>query len=133
MTVPNAISLKGNDSLQINIYILQNSSKIQVLSKMTKSTSLKSNVLQFLMFMFCFIIFQGPRDVKTFVDLLSISAGESDYEADRVSCLHTCCVVFEPIIFHLDETSGPEEIISACETIRNSLERDPDILNKLVS
>ena len=75
----------------------------------------------------------GPRDVKTFVDLLSISAGESDYERDRVACLHTCCLEFEPIIFHLNEKSGPKDIISSCEKILAVLEKDPDIMDKLVS
>ena len=75
----------------------------------------------------------GLRDVKTFVDLLSISAGENDYDADRVSCLHNVCMGFEPIIFHLSEKSGPEEIISACEKIMDVLKNDQDILKKLVS
>ena len=67
------------------------------------------------------------------MDLLSISVGESDYERDRVACLHTCCLEFEPIIFHLNERSGPKEIISSCKKILVVLKKDPDIINKLVS
>ena len=67
------------------------------------------------------------------MDLLSISAGESDYEADRVSCLHTVCLGFEPIIFHLNQHSGPVELIDRCKDVLKETERDPTLPDKLVS
>ena len=70
--------------------------------------------------------------MKTFVDLLSISAGETDYEADRVSCLHTVCLAFEPIIFQLKRKSGPVELINGCESILTKVDQDPNLLEKLV-
>ena len=72
------------------------------------------------------------RDVKTFVDLLSISAGESDFEADRVSCLHTVCLEFEPIIFKLDAKAGPVELIECCEIVLEKVKKDPTLINKMV-
>ena len=73
------------------------------------------------------------REVKTFVDLLSISAGESDFEADRVSCLHTVCLEFEPIIFKLDVKSGPVELINCCKEIVDKTSKERKLLKKLVS
>ena len=72
------------------------------------------------------------KEVKTFVDLLSISAGESDFEADRVSCLHTVCLEFEPIIFKLDINSGPFELIKCCREISEKVKNDGKLLDKLV-
>ena len=71
--------------------------------------------------------------MKTFVDLLSISAGESDFEADRVSCLHTVCLEFEPIIFKLKVESGPIELIDCCKMIMEKAAKDPTLFDKLVS
>ena len=71
--------------------------------------------------------------MKTFVDLLSISVGESDFEADRVSCLHTVCLEFEPVIFKLDEDSGPVQLIKCCKEIIDKTSKDTQLLDKLVS
>ena len=78
------------------------------------------------------LLFLDLREVKTFVDLLSISAGDSDFEADRVSCLHTVCLEFEPIIFKLDEDSGPIQLIKCCKEVIDKTSKDPQLLEKLV-
>lgn len=70
--------------------------------------------------------------MKTFVDLLSISAGESDYEADRVSCLHTVCLEFEAIIFKLDDESGPFQLIESCKVVLDKAKKDRTLFEKLV-
>eukprot|EP00794_Sanderia_malayensis_P006458 gene6457-7190_t len=72
------------------------------------------------------------RDVKTFVDLMSISAGESDYEADRISNLHTVCLSYEPIIFDLPVSSGPDDLIKRCSTVLDGIEKDPTLPKKLL-
>ena len=38
--------------------------------------------------------------------MMSIAAGETDYEVDRVACFEASCLAFSPIIFNLNETSG---------------------------
>ena len=67
------------------------------------------------------------------MELLSISAGESDYEADRVSCLHTVCLELEPIIFQLDLQWGPVKLVECFKGILDKTAKDPTLLKKLVS
>ncbi len=63
---------------------------------------------------------------------MSISAGESDYEADRISCLHTVCLAFQPIIFQLASDSGPAELIDRCKDVLKEIHKDPTLPEKLV-
>jgi len=74
--------------------------------------------------------FEGFKEVKTFLDLLSASPRESDYEADRVSCLHTVFLEFEPII-NLGVKSGPVELIDCCKTMFDKVVKDQKLSNKL--
>lgn len=64
---------------------------------------------------------------------MSIAAGESDYEVDRVACFEATCQAFAPIIFELDEDSGYAEFDNACRKTSDYFLSDPDIIEKLVS
>ena len=62
-------------------------------------------------------VYKGREEVKTLVDLAMMSAGESDIETDRVSCLHTTALGFAPFIFDLDKSAGLGQLIDVCERV----------------
>ena len=70
--------------------------------------------------------------MKVFVEMMSIAAGEYDYEVDRVACFEASCLAFSPMIFELEIESGFTELYSACEKTAESLNEDPKIIDKLV-
>jgi len=65
--------------------------------------------------------------------MMSIAAGESDYEVDRVAYFEACCQAFSPIIFNLNRDSGFKEFEEACQMTACALKEDPSIIDKLVS
>ena len=61
-----------------------------------------------------------------------MSAGESDIETDRVSCVHTTALGFAPFIFDLEKETSFWELISTCESVWREIEKDRSLLEKLV-
>lgn len=70
--------------------------------------------------------------MKTLVDLAMMSAGESDIETDRVSCLHTTALGFAPFIFDLDKCAGLSQLIDVCERVWEEIEGNDLLPVKLV-
>ena len=68
-----------------------------------------------------------------FVDLAMISAGEEDLEIDRISCMHTSCLGFGPLIFRYRQEHGFNELIKLCEPVWQAVSANPSITQKLVS
>ena len=64
--------------------------------------------------------------------MLSIAAGENDYEVDRVAFFEASCQAFSPILFDLRQESGFEEFEAACKKTAESLHKDPKMIEKLV-
>ena len=62
-----------------------------------------------------------------------MSAGESDMETDRVSCLHTTALGFAPFVFDLRDHFGFTELMETCEKVWEELDRDETLPKKLVS
>ena len=77
-------------------------------------------------------LFTGAQELKVLVDLAIISAGETDMETDRITCLHTSCLGFAPLIFDLKEEFGFDELMEGCEPIWSAVESDPNLPRKLV-
>ena len=75
---------------------------------------------------------QDPKEVKTFVDLMSSAAGESDLEVKRVTCFEASCQAFAPIIFDLDDKSGFEDLFDSCQKVLATKENDKGIKEKLI-
>lgn len=75
---------------------------------------------------------KDPKEVKTFVDLMSIAAGESDLEVKRVACFEASCQAFSPILFDLDAQSGFVSLVIACNKVLTAKVIDPDIKEKLI-
>ena len=66
------------------------------------------------------------------MDLAIISAGETDMETARITCLHTSCLGFAPLIFDLKSSFGFDELIKTCEPVCNAVDADPSLPAKLV-
>ncbi|XP_065678749.1 E3 ubiquitin-protein ligase rnf213-alpha isoform X5 [Hydra vulgaris] len=74
---------------------------------------------------------KDPKEVKVFVEIMSIAAGETDYEVDRVKCFEACCLAFSHIIFDLNEKSGFKDLLEACEHTQKIILNDSEIFKKL--
>ena len=83
--------------------------------------------------MFNVSLFPDQQELKVFVDLAMISAGESDLEIDRISSLHTSCLGFGSLIYQLKPNHGFQEVMDLCKTVWQSVEANPTLPKKLVS
>ena len=68
-----------------------------------------------------------------FVDLAMISAGEDDMEIDRISFMHTSCLGFGSLIFHLKPDDGFRELMEHCKPVLETVNANPTLAEKLVS
>ena len=66
------------------------------------------------------------------VDLAIISAGETDMETTRITCLHTSCLGFAPLIFDLKPSFGFDDLMRTCEPVWTAVDADPTLPTKLV-
>ena len=73
------------------------------------------------------------QELKVFVDLAMISAGEDDMEIDKISCMHTSCLGFGSLIFGYHENLGFKELMELCEPVWQAVDSNPSINQKLVS
>ncbi|XP_048870948.1 E3 ubiquitin-protein ligase rnf213-beta [Brienomyrus brachyistius] len=70
-------------------------------------------------------------DLKVFVDLASISAGENDSEIDRVACFHDAVTGYGSLIYSLPSTAGFKEFMDCVQPVWEALERDTKLPQKL--
>ncbi|XP_021363650.1 E3 ubiquitin-protein ligase rnf213-alpha-like, partial [Mizuhopecten yessoensis] len=73
----------------------------------------------------------GLKELKVFVDLASISAGEGDIEIDKVRCLHSATTGYAPLIFNLTDDIGYKDFLKKCEMVWKELDADPNLPKKL--
>ncbi|KAK3585587.1 hypothetical protein CHS0354_036774 [Potamilus streckersoni] len=74
----------------------------------------------------------GLKELKVFVDLASISAGEGDIEIAKVNCLHAATTGYASLIFDLDKHSGYKELLDKCQVLWKELKADPNLPKKLL-
>ncbi|XP_063404431.1 E3 ubiquitin-protein ligase rnf213-alpha-like [Mytilus trossulus] len=74
----------------------------------------------------------GLKELKVFVDLASISAGEGDYEIDKVNCLHSATTGYSPLIFSLNQDCDAAVFLHRCEEVWKELKADSKLPKKLV-
>ena len=53
-------------------------------------------------------------------------------ETTRITCLHTSCLGFAPLIFDLQPSFGFDELMRTCEPVWSALDADPTLPKKLV-
>ncbi|XP_053146867.1 E3 ubiquitin-protein ligase RNF213-like isoform X2 [Hemicordylus capensis] len=71
------------------------------------------------------------NELKVFVDLASISAGENDMDVDRVACFHDAVLGYSSLFYELKQESGFEEFMKRLEKLWKALESDPNLAKKL--
>ncbi|XP_029934003.1 E3 ubiquitin-protein ligase rnf213-beta [Myripristis murdjan] len=70
-------------------------------------------------------------DVKVFVDLASISAGENDTEIDQVACFHDAVMGYGPLLYSLPPTAGFDEFMKCARLVWDTQRRDQKLPDKL--
>ena len=75
----------------------------------------------------------GPQELKVFVDLAMISAGESDQEIDRISFMHTSCLGFGSLIFGLETDHGFQQLMDLCQPVWQAVQANRNLPDQLVS
>lgn len=71
-------------------------------------------------------------DVKVYVELASISAGENDKEIDQVACFHDAVTGYAPLLFTLTSRDGFEEFMKCARQVWDTQSRDKRLPDKLV-
>ncbi|XP_078081837.1 E3 ubiquitin-protein ligase rnf213-beta [Mustelus asterias] len=74
---------------------------------------------------------EDTNELKVFVDLASISAGENDLDVDRVACFHDAVLGYSSVLFELKPNAGFTDFMSCLQKLWNALDNDQDLSKKL--
>ncbi|XP_063403574.1 E3 ubiquitin-protein ligase rnf213-alpha-like [Mytilus trossulus] len=74
----------------------------------------------------------GLKELKVFVNLASISAGEGDMEIDKVNCLYSATNGYAPLIFNLDIHCNTKSLLDKCQEVWRELSENPELPRKLI-
>ncbi|XP_053426621.1 E3 ubiquitin-protein ligase RNF213 isoform X2 [Nycticebus coucang] len=75
---------------------------------------------------------EGITELKVFVDLASISAGENDIDVDRVACFHDAVQGYAPLLYKLDSKAGFLVFMEHLEDLWKALDSDQHLPTKLL-
>uniref|UniRef100_A0A8C1VT74 RING-type E3 ubiquitin transferase n=1 Tax=Cyprinus carpio TaxID=7962 RepID=A0A8C1VT74_CYPCA len=82
---------------------------------------------------FIFNMFQlGLKDLKVFMELATISAGENDADIDRLASFETVVMGYGPLLYSLPKHAGFEEFIDCAKQVWDILDKDKKLVDKLV-
>ncbi|XP_067673877.1 E3 ubiquitin-protein ligase rnf213-alpha-like [Haliotis asinina] len=73
----------------------------------------------------------GVKELKVFVDLAFISAGEEPMEIHKVNCFHSATTGYAPLIFNTPKNADYDTFLRNCELVWQELRSDEDLPNKL--
>ncbi|XP_077886537.1 E3 ubiquitin-protein ligase RNF213-like isoform X3 [Ictidomys tridecemlineatus] len=73
----------------------------------------------------------GITELQVFVDLASISAGESDIDVDRVACFHDAVQGYASLLYKLDKKAGFSEFMEQLRELWKALQNDSHLPRKL--
>ncbi|XP_069050628.1 E3 ubiquitin-protein ligase rnf213-alpha isoform X2 [Lepisosteus oculatus] len=71
------------------------------------------------------------NELKVFVDLASISAGENDLDVDRVACFHDAVLGYSSILYDLKPDTGFSAFKDALKKLWKAFDNDPNLPKKL--
>ncbi|XP_075296696.1 E3 ubiquitin-protein ligase RNF213 isoform X2 [Opisthocomus hoazin] len=71
------------------------------------------------------------NELKVFVDLASISAGENDMDVDRVACFHDAVHGYSSLLYELRQESGFEDFMRCLKKLWRALDSDENLPKKL--
>lgn len=75
----------------------------------------------------------GLKDLKVFMELATISAGENDADIDRLASFETVVMGYGPLLYSLPKHAGFEEFIDCAKQVWDILDKDKKLVDKLVS
>uniref|UniRef100_A0A803XP10 RING-type E3 ubiquitin transferase n=1 Tax=Meleagris gallopavo TaxID=9103 RepID=A0A803XP10_MELGA len=71
------------------------------------------------------------NELKVFVDLASISAGENDMDVDRVACFHDTVHGYSSLLYELSQESGFIDFMCCLKKLWRALDTDENLPKKL--
>ncbi|XP_043106269.1 E3 ubiquitin-protein ligase rnf213-alpha-like isoform X2 [Puntigrus tetrazona] len=71
------------------------------------------------------------NELKVFVDLASISAGENDLDVDRVACFHDAVLGYSSMLYDLKPEAGFMHFKEMLKKLWKALDNDPNLPKKL--
>ncbi|XP_074900257.1 E3 ubiquitin-protein ligase RNF213 isoform X2 [Buteo buteo] len=74
---------------------------------------------------------KGTNELKVFVDLASISAGENDMDVDRVACFHDTVHGYSSLLYELRPESGFKDFMHCLGKLWRALDSDENLPKKL--
>ncbi|WAR07197.1 R213A-like protein [Mya arenaria] len=75
----------------------------------------------------------GQKELKVFVDLAMMSAGEEPMNIAKVQCLHSAVLGYSPLIFDLDETTcNHKSLLDKCNVVWKELAANPNLPEQLL-
>ncbi|KAM5272726.1 E3 ubiquitin-protein ligase RNF213 [Ctenodactylus gundi] len=74
---------------------------------------------------------EGINELKVFVDLASISAGENDIDVDRVACFHDAVQGYAPLLYDLDKAMDFQAFMDHLQELWKALDSDQHLPQKL--
>ncbi|RVE59876.1 hypothetical protein OJAV_G00193340 [Oryzias javanicus] len=74
---------------------------------------------------------RSMSDLKVYVDLASISAGENDREIDQVACFHDAVMGYAPLLYSLSPPAGFEDFMKCAQLVWDAHSRDEKLPDKL--
>ncbi|KAA0724979.1 E3 ubiquitin-protein ligase rnf213-beta [Triplophysa tibetana] len=74
---------------------------------------------------------ESLKDLKTFIDLATIPAGENDVDIDRIANFESAVMGYSPLLYSLQNRAGFEEFIICVHQVWDALDKDEKLMDKL--
>ncbi|XP_052215091.1 E3 ubiquitin-protein ligase rnf213-alpha-like isoform X2 [Dreissena polymorpha] len=72
------------------------------------------------------------EELKVFIDLAMMSAGDEPINIGKVQCLHSAVTGYSPLIFELDANSSYTQLLDKCKTVWKELQTNPELPNQII-
>jgi len=79
------------------------------------------------------LIVAGQKELKVFVDLAMMSAGDEPMNIAKVQCLHSAAIGYSPLIFDLNLVCSYESLLEMFQSVFTQLQSNPKLPDHLVS
>ncbi|XP_056627258.1 E3 ubiquitin-protein ligase rnf213-beta-like isoform X2 [Triplophysa dalaica] len=74
---------------------------------------------------------ESLKDLKTFMDLATIPAGENDVDTDRIANFESAVMGYSPLLYSLQNHAGFEDFIKHAQQVWDALDKDEKLVDKL--
>jgi len=83
--------------------------------------------------MILFYVLAGQKELKVFVDLAMMSAGDEPMNIKKVQCLHSAVIGYAPLIFDLKQDCDFKQLREMFKIVFKELEANPKLSYQLVN